>query len=362
MLNRISPPLRAPILGFGLGAVAGGFEVVAMAATSRLHLELADALLLGVVTMLTGGAVGLVFGGISGLILAALTRSWLTAARNGAGMAATAGMLGWWYFIPLALEKFDQQLVPAAAAFALTPVGIVGVTWFNAHYWFRREDIGEERRFGWWAVSFLVGLVVSLGGGWSLSDADYGSSRALEGDPAALLVTVDGLRGDVYAADGPHLLPILRELAEEGVVYTNAITPSPGTRAAHAALFTGRHPVRLDQVEPAARLSRGYETLTEVLKGEGYATGAFVSGGALTAGSGLSQGFEVYDDDLLGGIAGLSAARAVQVASAVLGGLLPQRRADAETIAKAGVDGGRGPEALPVLGAPRGPDACGRGG
>ena len=213
MLNRISPPLRAPILGFGLGAVAGGFEVVAMAATSRLHLELADALLLGVVTMLTGGAVGLVFGGISGLILAALTRSWLTAARNGAGMAATAGMLGWWYFIPLALEKFDQQLVPAAAAFALTPVGIVGVTWFNAHYWFRREDIGRSAAS---AGGRLLpgGARGLLGRGGSLSDADYGSSRALEGDPAVLLVTVDGLRGDVYAADGPHPLPILRELAE----------------------------------------------------------------------------------------------------------------------------------------------------
>lgn len=334
MLHRIPPPARAPVLGFGLGAVAGGFEVVAMAATLRLHLETADALLLGLATVGLGGAMGAVFGALAGLGLAAFTRSWLMAARNAAGMSATAGLLAWWYLVPLALDKLDQDLLPAAIAFCLTPIGVIGVTWFNAHYWFRREDLGDVRRLGWWAVSLGAGLLLGLGGGLSLSGRDYGSARALEGDPSVLLVTVDGLRSDTLAEGSPHPLPALAELADAGVRFDNAITPAPETRLAHAALQTGRHPVRLDLSGPDDRLARGYRTLAEVLEVEGYATGAFVSRAALAESSGLSQGFQVYDADLLPGLDGLSATRPVAVALALQGDRAAPRP-DADTVARA---------------------------
>lgn len=335
MLNRIAPPLRAPILGFGLGLVAGGVEVIAHAALVSVHLSLPQGLLLGLTTVGLGGLVGALFAAPVGAVLRFLPSVWAPATRNGAGMAATAGLLAWWYLVPLALEKFDQGLVPAGLAFLATPIGVIGVTWFNSNYWFRREDIGEERFFGWWFVSLVAGLLLGLGGGWSLSNVRYGSPRALEGDPSILLVTVDGLRADVLAEDAGHQLSMLAALAKEGVVYTNAVTPAPTTRAAHGALFTGRHPVRLDLVEPDARLSRGYLTLSEVLEQEGYGTGAFVSTRTLAAASGLNQGFAVYDDDVYGGPVGWSRTRPIATLAAVAPTALPERRSTEQTLARA---------------------------
>ena len=335
MFDRIPPPARAPILAFGLGAVAGGFEVIAMAATLRLHLELADAVALGVATVLIGGLVGAAWGGVAGLVLAVATRRWLPAARNGAGMAASAGLLAWWYLVPLALDKLDQGLAPAAIAFCLTPIGVIGVTWFNAHYWFRREDLGDHRRFGWWALSLGAGLALGLLGSLGLSGRDYGSGAALEGDPVVLQIAVDGLRSDALDATAPGAVPALIELVEAGAVrFDNAITPATDTRMAHAALFTGRHPVRLDLHRPDDRLARPYRTLAEVLEAEGYATGAFVSRAALGEASGLSQGFQVYDADLLPGLAGLSAVRPVELALALRGDALAPRP-DRDTVIRA---------------------------
>ncbi len=340
MLHRIPPGPRAPILGFGLGAVAGGFEVVALAATSKLYLDLPAALLLGAATVLLSGLVGALLSVPVGLALLAVRPAVPEAARYAGGMAATAGLLGWWFLVPVALVKLDQGLIPAALAFLATPIGVVGVTWFNAHYWFRREELGERRRFGWWAVSLVLGLLCASVGAVGLSQRSYGSSRALEGDPAILLVTVDGLRADVLGPDSPWPVPALESLAAAGVTYGNAIAPSADSRGAHAALMTGRHPVRVDVLTPSDRLARGYQTLAEVLDGEGYATGAFVSTESLVAESGLSQGFEVYDDDLLDRLPGLSQTRPVVVAQALWRwlrpGSPPPRRPDVHTVARAG--------------------------
>lgn len=335
MLTRISPPLRAPILGFGLGLVAGGFEVVAHAALLSVHLTVFQGGLVGVATVGLGGLMGALLALPVGLILRFLPSHWKEATRNGAGMAATAGLLAWWYLVPLALEKFEQGLVPAGLAFLATPVGLIGVTWFNANYWFRREDLGEERKLGWWFFSAAGGLLLGLGGGGSMASTEYGSPRALEGDPSILLITVDGLRADTLAEDSGHQLTALAALATEGVVFTNAITPTPNSRGAHGALFTGRHPVRLDLVQPGDRLSGGYTTLPEILEDEGYATGAFVSSARLGADSGLDQGFAVYDDDVLGGPVGWSRIRPVSTLAAVAPGLFPKARPTTETLDRA---------------------------
>ncbi len=335
MLTRLAPSVRAPILGFGLGLVAGGFELVAHAALLSVHLTLVQGLVLGLCTVGLGGLVGTLLALPVALGVHLLPARWAEATRNGASMAATAGLLAWWYLVPLALEKFDQELVPAGLAFLATPIGLIGVTWFNANYWFRREDLGEERRLGWWFFSAVGGLVLGLGGGWSMANTTYGSPRALEGDPSILLVTVDGLRADTLSEDSGHQLTALAALATEGVVFTNAITPSTDSRGTHGSLFTGRHPVRLDLVRPGDRLSRGYRTLAEILEEEGYATGAFVSSLDLGSQSGLDQGFAVFDDDVLGGPVGWSRIRPVATAATVAPGLFPARRTTDETLSRA---------------------------
>jgi choline-sulfatase len=133
------------------------------------------------------------------------------------------------------------------------------------------------------------------------------------GDPAAppravprhlVLVTVDTLRADRLGAYGNTAIPTphFDRLAREGVRAADASTHVPITRPAHASLFTGRYPpehgVRDNISLP---LAREVPTLTEALKASGFATAAFVSSFVLDSNSGLSRGFDHYDDAVGGG-------------------------------------------------------------
>jgi arylsulfatase A-like enzyme len=67
---------------------------------------------------------------------------------------------------------------------------------------------------------------------------------------------------------------------------------------AHASILTGRlppdHGVRCNG---KFRLPESASTLAEILKAEGFATGAVLGAVPLEAGFGLEQGFDLYDDD-----------------------------------------------------------------
>ncbi|MEC8425689.1 MAG: hypothetical protein VX000_18010, partial [Myxococcota bacterium] len=196
----LRPMLRTPILAFGLGAIAGGFEVVALGATSMLALRPTEAALLGVVGVGIGGALGVLLGVPAGLLVDLATRRWARPRRYAAGMALVGLFLGCFYLWPLGMDKVEQGLVPAGVAFGLTPIGVAGVVWFNAGYWLRREDIGERRRLGWWFVGPLSGLLLAALGGVGLADRDYGSAQALADDPVVVMVAVSGLRADQVSA------------------------------------------------------------------------------------------------------------------------------------------------------------------
>ncbi|MDP6935331.1 MAG: sulfatase, partial [Myxococcota bacterium] len=183
-----------------------------------------------------------------------------------------------------------------------------GFVWFNAGYWFRREELGERHRLGWKVWSLVLGLGISTLSAWWASDRDFGSVRALPTDPTVVVITVDTLRRDHVSIHGesPVQTPNLDALARDGETFTDTITPLPETAPAHAALWTGLHPVRTGVLSNGHRLPRGFRTLAEALADEGYATGAFVSSFAVDSRTGLDQGFEVYDDDFFPWIRGVS--------------------------------------------------------
>ena len=317
---------RAPVLALGLGWLGGGFEAWSLAATIRLDLGFLDAVKLGLLAVLAGGLVGFLAGLVAGPLAAALTRGRLPPARHALGMALSALFLAAWYLLPVARFKLQQGIPLAAGAFALTPVGVAGVIFFNAHYWLRREDIGEEYRLGWSGTAPLAALaLVLLSAGWA-SGRGYGSSRALDTDPDVILVTIDTLRQDHVSAwhtgepgdEAPVRTPVLDRLAAEGVRFADAITPLPETAPAHSAIMTGLHPARNGVLSNGHVLAPGYRTLAEVLAGEGYATGAFVSSVAVAARTGLDQGFQVYDDDLQPWVRGASRLLLARVGVAVI--------------------------------------------
>jgi arylsulfatase A-like enzyme/Flp pilus assembly protein TadD len=114
-----------------------------------------------------------------------------------------------------------------------------------------------------------------------------------------LLISIDTLRADHVSSYGfPRpTTPHIDALAREGVLFKNVHTPAPVTLPAHCSMLTGTlpptHGVR-DNLNK--RLPDSSETLAELLKAKGLATGAVVSSFVLDRRFNLSQGFDSYDD------------------------------------------------------------------
>ncbi|NOY25841.1 MAG: sulfatase-like hydrolase/transferase [Oligoflexia bacterium] len=311
-LRDLSPSFRAPILGLGLGAVAGGFETIKLAATLKLSLSFVQAMVLGLTTVGLDAVLGLSLAVPVGVVVALCTRGKLASRRHALSMALTAALLAWWFLVPAARDLMDQDRLPAAVGFLLAPIGVGGVVWFNAGYWLRREAVGERRRLGWWAWSLLAALMLCVVGATTLSTRTFGGAQALDQDPSVILVTIDTLRRDYVSAYTPPgetplvQTPVFDGLAARGILFNDAITVFPETAPSHSSMFTGLHPYRTGMLSNGHRLSAGYTTLAEVLQDEGYATAAFVSSFAVDSRTGLDQGFQVYDDELFPWVRGFS--------------------------------------------------------
>jgi arylsulfatase A-like enzyme/Flp pilus assembly protein TadD len=118
--------------------------------------------------------------------------------------------------------------------------------------------------------------------------------------PDVVVVSIDTLRADRLPAYGYRAgaTPAIDGLRRESVLFSDATTSCPLTLPAHATLFTGslppRHGVRdnagytLDRAAP--------ETLAQRLALRGYETAGFVSAGVLDASTGISRGFQTWDD------------------------------------------------------------------
>lgn len=116
----------------------------------------------------------------------------------------------------------------------------------------------------------------------------------------ALLICIDTVRADRFFS--PLHDDALTPWLSQSQVYTNASSVSSWTIPAVASVFTGWFPgqhgagefkspvANLEQNLPQV-LSQSANTLAEVLKQEGFITGAFSGHSWLEAGSGLEQGF-----------------------------------------------------------------------
>ncbi len=116
-----------------------------------------------------------------------------------------------------------------------------------------------------------------------------------------LFVTIDTLRADRLGYCGYDIeTPHLDSLAHEGAKFVNAVCQVPLTLPSHVSIFTGTNPTyhQLKGNGPYY-LADSFTTLAEVLKARGYLTSAFVGAYVLDSEFGLSQGFDLYDDDFI---------------------------------------------------------------
>jgi arylsulfatase A-like enzyme/Tfp pilus assembly protein PilF len=162
------------------------------------------------------------------------------------------------------------------------------------------------------AVGIWVAGLVQLG------------STALAAEPTGrnlLLITLDTVRADFLSCNGSTRAqtPHLDDLARRGVNFTRTRASVPLTLPSHASIFTASHPPSHTVRDNGAfRLPTDRMTLSELLKGEGYETAAFVGSFVLDRRFGLAQGFDLYDDRTWSDVSMLENLEAERKAEAVL--------------------------------------------
>jgi choline-sulfatase len=119
--------------------------------------------------------------------------------------------------------------------------------------------------------------------------------------PEVFLVTIDTLRADHVHCYGyePIQTPALDGLANDGIRFSQAFTPSPITNTSHTSILTGLLPSSHGVTDFAIPLAAAHPTLAELLKKNGYKTAAFIGAVILdskTLAPGLDRGFDFYDN------------------------------------------------------------------
>jgi len=146
--------------------------------------------------------------------------------------------------------------------------------------------------------------------------------------PDVLLISVDTLRPDALGwVAGRNATPAMDALAQGGVRFPAVVSPVPLTLPAHVSLMTAVVPRRHGVRDNGQVLGPGPAMLAEVLRANGYATAAFVSGYTLRAQFGLDRGFDHYDDALPPGEEAWRERPAPETTAAALSWIRSQRAA-----------------------------------
>lgn len=145
-------------------------------------------------------------------------------------------------------------------------------------------------------VLVIVILAIAAAAGWKSFRRRDGDLR---GDYNVLIMTLDTTRADRIGAYGDRnaSTPNIDRLAQEGVLFEQAVASAPLTLPAHSTIFTGMLPPRHGVRDNGGYvLDPRHTTLAKTLKDGGWKTGAFVGAFVLDAKWGLDQGFDTYFD------------------------------------------------------------------
>jgi len=115
------------------------------------------------------------------------------------------------------------------------------------------------------------------------------------------LITIDTLRADHVHCYGYDRIqtPALDLLAQQGIRFTQAFTPSPITNSSHVSIMTGLLPSSHGVSDFGIPLAAKYPTLAALLAKGGYHGAAFLGAVILDSKNlapGLDRGFEFYDN------------------------------------------------------------------
>jgi arylsulfatase A-like enzyme/Tfp pilus assembly protein PilF len=115
-----------------------------------------------------------------------------------------------------------------------------------------------------------------------------------------LLISMDTTRPDFISCYGYNkgITPNIDALAAEGILFERTYSPIPYTLPSHSSMLTGTIPPYHGIHDNSGyKLSESNVTLAEILKDNGFVTGAIVGSVILDSKFGLDQGFDLYDDN-----------------------------------------------------------------
>ena len=165
-----------------------------------------------------------------------------------------------------------------------------------------------KRTTPWIVAAWILAFAGIQGGNW-LHERNVVTHLppAAPGAPNVLVIVVDTLRADHLFSYGyaRPISPNFDRLAQQGVLFKNAISTTSWSLPSHVSLLTGRYQFehRIGNVQPEPWLGwgskglGGFPTLGEALQQKGYRTGAFSANRTyFTTSLGFGRGFQHFED------------------------------------------------------------------
>jgi arylsulfatase A-like enzyme/Flp pilus assembly protein TadD len=152
--------------------------------------------------------------------------------------------------------------------------------------------MGIFSKRGKWISFGIIGLLIAGLVSWFTVQ----STRR----PNLVLIVIDTLRADHLSCYGYDKIrtPNIDALADEGVLFLNATAHVPITLPSLSTIMSSTlPPTNGVHYNEGFYLDNSATTLAEILSGEGYRTLAVVAAVVLDSITGISQGFQRYDDD-----------------------------------------------------------------
>jgi len=149
-------------------------------------------------------------------------------------------------------------------------------------------------------ISILVIAAILLTIGWLFFGPEEGPSKKIR---HVLLISMDTTRADIFSCYNPGLFehnttPNIDALAAEGVLFERAYAPLSLTLPSHCSMLTGTiPPYHGVHDNNGYKLDDSNVTLAEILKDNGFVTGAIVGSIILDSKYRMDQGFDSYDDN-----------------------------------------------------------------
>ncbi len=122
--------------------------------------------------------------------------------------------------------------------------------------------------------------------------------------PNILFIVVDTLRSDHTSIENPKLgtTGYLKDtLLPDSVYFSKGYSNSPWTLPSISSMITSRYPSQLGIRNLISKIDEEDFTITELMREEGYRTGAVISHILLKESYGISQGFDYFNDRNISG-------------------------------------------------------------